>query len=64
MDKELYSVKEFCEKYGISRSKFYTLLKEGKTPQIVKIGTRTLIVASSVPDWLNGFTLSQSQPNA
>lgn len=57
MDKELYSVKEFCEKYSISRSKFYTLLKEGKAPQIVKIGTRTLIVVASISEWIQSLSV-------
>ena len=37
------SVDAFCRRQGFSRSQFYALLKEGRGPRIMKIGTRTTI---------------------
>lgn len=53
------SVKRFCEMFGISRSFFYKMLKEGKGPQIMKIGKRTLVSSEAAEEWQKKMTLNQ-----
>jgi len=45
------SVDAFCEKYGICRASFYNLLKTGRGPKVLKIGTRILISAEADDAW-------------
>jgi predicted DNA-binding transcriptional regulator AlpA len=45
------SVTEFCRTHSISRAAFYNLLKAGRGPQIMKIGTRTLISVEAAARW-------------
>ena len=47
--KKAYSISEFCADHGISRAGFYNLIKSGKGPRLMKIGTRRLISCESVP---------------
>jgi len=49
--KSVYSVKEFCCQFGISRALFYRLLQEGKGPRIIKAGKRTLITNEAAEAW-------------
>ena len=48
---ESQSIDSFCHRNGISRAMFYKLLKAGKGPRIMKIGSRTLISAEAAADW-------------
>jgi excisionase family DNA binding protein len=45
------SVLEFCEQYGISRSFFYKLRKQGKAPRTLNIGRRRLITSDAILEW-------------
>lgn len=47
-----YSVDEFCEAFGMGRTLFYKMKKEGKI-QVVKAGRRTLIPVAEMTAWLN-----------
>lgn len=49
------TVEEFCEKYRISKSGAYKLIREGNGPKIVKLGRRTLIPTRSASDWFEGL---------
>jgi len=46
-----YSIDEFCNLNGISRSGFYHLLKRGDGPTIMKVGHRTLVSAEAAAEW-------------
>jgi hypothetical protein len=46
-----FSVEEFCKAHSISIGFFYTLLKEGRAPEIMKLGTRTLISREAAARW-------------
>ncbi len=46
-----YSIDEFCKSYGISKSFFYKLKKQGKAPAIMSVGKRTLISNASAMEW-------------
>jgi excisionase family DNA binding protein len=41
-DRRALRVKDFCELYGVGRSTVYTLMRDGKLPDI-KIGGRRVI---------------------
>ena len=46
-----YSVPEFCEAHGISRSLLYVAIAEGWGPPIMKVGRRTLISVEGAAIW-------------
>jgi predicted DNA-binding transcriptional regulator AlpA len=45
------SIDEFCAQHGISRAMFYKLLKEGKGPRTMAVGSRRLISVEAGADW-------------
>ncbi len=45
------SVNDFCRTFGISRSMFYKLGREGRGPRLMKVGRRTLISGESAQEW-------------
>jgi len=52
MTKPCYTVQEFCAEHGgISKPFFYSLIKDGKGPRLMKVGRRTLITSESAADW-------------
>lgn len=46
-----YSVADFCAAHGITKVLFYSMLKAGTGPRIMKAGTRTLISTEAAADW-------------
>lgn len=46
----LIPVRDFCDRYGIGRTKVYELLGSG-TLEAVRIGSRTLITGDSIEQW-------------
>lgn len=51
VQKQSFSIKEFCELHAISRSFFYVLREKGKAPRLMKVGRRTLISAEAAAEW-------------
>ena len=51
MEKQAWSVDEFCSLNSISRGTFYNLLRDGAGPKIMKVGTRTLVSAEAAAEW-------------
>jgi predicted DNA-binding transcriptional regulator AlpA len=51
MEKDAFSVDEFCKRHSISRSAFYLSLKNGTGPRTMKVGTRTLISKEAAADF-------------
>jgi excisionase family DNA binding protein len=51
----LYPVDDACRRLGIRRSKFYQLVKEKKL-EIRKIGTRSVVPASSIARFVDSVT--------
>lgn len=51
MDKQAYTVAEFCELQGISRALFYKLRANKRGPQTYKIGRKTLVSAEAAKEW-------------
>jgi len=50
IERQLYSVSEFCRRNTISRDTFYKLLKTGRI-SAVKVGGRTLVPAEVERAW-------------
>ncbi len=48
-----YSVDEFCESVGVSRS-FYYAMSDAEKPRSIKRGRRIIIPADAVKAWLAG----------
>ncbi len=46
-----YSVAQFCAAHGFTNVMFYKLMKQGRGPRIMKVGTRTLISVEAAADW-------------
>jgi predicted DNA-binding transcriptional regulator AlpA len=59
-DKRVFSIAEFCHRYGIGRTSAYAEIKANRLP-IVKVGARTLVLADAAEAWLKNLP---SQPNA
>ena len=59
MQKQSYSIKEFCELHAISRSLFYVLLERGEAPRVMKVGRRTLISAEAAAEWRKSMELTE-----
>jgi hypothetical protein len=49
--KHTFSVDEFCHAHNLSRALFYKLVKAGKGPRLMKVGTRTMITCEAAADW-------------
>lgn len=54
MQRELYTVTEFCEAYGIGRTTFYAEVKAGKL-RTVKIGAATRVRRSDAQGWADSL---------
>ena len=52
MEKQAYSVKEFCEAFSISPAHLYKLNKLGSGPAMVKVGRKTLIPCRGAIEWM------------
>lgn len=51
MQHQAFSVAQFCEAHGFTKVLFYKLLKEGRGPRIMKVGSRTLVSAEAAAEW-------------
>ncbi len=51
VNREAFSVKEFCFAHNICRATLYNLLKAGAGPKLLKIGRRSLITADAAREW-------------
>ena len=47
----MYSIAEFCQLNGISRSTLYKLKRAGLGPKTVQIGRRRLITREAAEEW-------------
>lgn len=52
--KELYTVAQFCEAYGIGRTTFYAEVKAGRL-RTVKIGAATRVRRTDAETWANSL---------
>lgn len=52
MEKQAYTVKEFCAAFGIGKTVLYELWQEGNGPKKFKVKKRILISRSAAKQWL------------
>ncbi|MBS4005923.1 MAG: helix-turn-helix domain-containing protein [Afipia sp.] len=55
------SIKDFCARNGICRSKVYQEIKAGRL-KAVKVGRRTLILPEAEKEWRDSLPLSIPSP--
>ena len=51
MNKDAFTISQFCEGHEISRAFFYTLQKEGRAPKVVKLKAKRLITVEAAREW-------------
>jgi predicted DNA-binding transcriptional regulator AlpA len=51
MEKQAYSIAEFCFAHGFCRASFYNMLKRDEGPRVMKVGGRTLISHEAATEW-------------
>jgi predicted DNA-binding transcriptional regulator AlpA len=51
MDKDAFSIPEFCHRNSMSRGTFYNLDKIGKAPRTMRFGQKVLISKEAAADW-------------
>jgi hypothetical protein len=51
-----FSVDAFCKAHQISRPFLYTLWSRGEGPEVMKLGSRTLIPAEAAAKWRERMT--------
>lgn len=50
------TLREFCEQHRISRNFFYSLVKDGQAPDVIKVRHRVLISNEAAAAWRLRFT--------
>lgn len=50
---QLEPISSVCNRTGMGKSWIYERIAEGKFPQIIKIGRRTLFIQQEITDWIN-----------
>jgi len=49
-----FTVKQFCDKYQIGRTRFYEEVEGGRLP-IRKLGRKTLVIREDAENWLRSL---------
>jgi predicted DNA-binding transcriptional regulator AlpA len=62
MEKQAYSVKEFCQLFSISPAHLYKLNKNGKGPTMIKAGRKTLIPHRAAMEWIESRSVVTIEP--
>lgn len=58
MTKQLLTVRQFCDLYGIGRTTFYAEVKQGRIP-ILKIGKATRVAREDAEKWVENLREAQ-----
>lgn len=64
MERNAYSVREFCQLYGISRGQLYKLWKAGAGPISFLIGNKRMISVEAVANWQARLELENANSQA
>ena len=51
MDRQAFTIKEFCQSHGFSRAHYFNLQKDGLGPRTMQVGKRRLISVEAAADW-------------
>ncbi len=57
---EAYGVQQFCYAHNLGRATFYSLVKQGRGPRLMKIGRRTLISREAAEEWRRQMEIEAS----
>jgi predicted DNA-binding transcriptional regulator AlpA len=58
MEREAYTIEEFCRSHGFSRAHYFNMQKDGFGPRIMRLGSRVLISKEAAADWRRGREVS------
>jgi hypothetical protein len=51
MERQAFTIDEFCQSHGFNRAHYFNLLKAGLGPHTMKVGARRLISQESAAEW-------------
>jgi len=51
MDREAYTIDEFCRTHGISRAHYFNIQNRGEGPRVMRVGARVLVSRESAAEW-------------
>lgn len=51
MEQQAFSIPEFCDAHGVSRSFYFLLRKDGRGPRELRVGRRVLITRDAAAEW-------------
>ena len=51
MEREAYTIDEFCRAHGFSRAHYFNLQKQGGGPRVMRVGSRVLVSREAAADW-------------
>jgi predicted DNA-binding transcriptional regulator AlpA len=60
----MFSITEFCEYSGISRSFYYALQRNGAGPAETRIGARVMIAKDTAHEWLKSHEMASQARKA
>jgi excisionase family DNA binding protein len=48
--KNAFSIKEFCDAYGISKPTYYRMAARGEAPQVIRVGSRRVLIPKAAAE--------------
>ncbi|MBT2789182.1 hypothetical protein [Paraburkholderia strydomiana] len=58
------TIEEFCKRYALSRSHYYEMKQQGRTPAELRVGRKALITADSARAWERRISLEHKATRA
>ncbi|MGF6700556.1 putative DNA-binding transcriptional regulator AlpA [Paraburkholderia sp. MM5496-R1] len=63
-DAPTLTIDEFCKRYALSRSHYFELKRQGRTPAEIRVGRKIVITAASARVWERRIALEQKGARA
>ena len=51
MEREAFTIDEFCRAHGFSRAHYFNLQKQGTGPRVMRVGSRVLVSREAAAEW-------------
>jgi hypothetical protein len=51
MEREVFTIEEFCKAHSFSRAHYFNLRNRGEGPRVMHVGKRVLISREAAADW-------------
>lgn len=51
MDREAFTIDEFCRAHGFSRAHYFNLQQKGEGPRVMRLGSRVLVSREAAAEW-------------